>query len=85
MKPILLAVVLAFSPALFAGDDPAVVGHLETARHNIVVWAGDQPRYTVRTKDGQVLAEKIPLRELSAKFPELHRAVDGSYAIWAGL
>ena len=63
----------------------AELGHLETKGRIVTIWAGEQPRYTVRTKDGKALAEHISLSELNAKFPELRRAVDGSYATWAGL
>ncbi len=85
MKPLLFAIaVLAGAPVL-AGEEPAALGHLETRDRVITIWAGDTARYTVRTKDGRTLAERISRQELAAKFPELRRAVDGSYAMWAGL
>jgi hypothetical protein len=85
MKPLLLASILLAGAPLFAGEEPAALGHLETKDRVVTLWAGDTARYTVRTKDGTTLAERISLQELSAKFPELRRAVDGSYAMWAGL
>jgi hypothetical protein len=68
-----------------AADSPAVLGHLETQGRVVTIWAGPQPSYTVRAKDGKVLAERLTLKQLNAKFPELRRAVDGSYATWAGM
>jgi len=85
MKSLIAAAFLLAVPALFAADMPAVIGHLETKGCVITVWAGEQPRYSVRTKDGKAIAERITLQELNAKFPDLRRAVDGSYATWAGL
>jgi hypothetical protein len=85
MKPLLLATLLVAGAARLAAEPPAALGHLETRRHIITIWAGQTPRYTVRTKDGKALAEQISLQELAAKFPELRRAVDGSHAAWAGL
>jgi hypothetical protein len=85
MKPILAAAILLAGTTWLSADEPAVLGHLETQRHVITILAGQAPRYTVRTKDGTTLAERISLQELSAKFPELRRAVDGSCAMWAGL
>jgi hypothetical protein len=85
MKPLIAVAFLLAVSALFAADKPAVIGHLETKGRIITIWAGEQPRYSVRTRDGKALAESITLRELNAKFPDLRRAVDGSYATWAGL
>jgi hypothetical protein len=85
MRAIVIAAALAISTTLTAAEGPAVIGHLESKGRVITIYAGQQPRYTVRTKDGQTLADRISLRELNAKFPELRRAVDGSYATWAGL
>ncbi len=85
MKALLLATALLGGAPLLAGEEPAALGHLETRDRVITIWAGDAARYTVRTKDGRTLAERISRQELAAKFPELRRVVDGSYAIWAGL
>jgi len=85
MKLLIVAAGLATGATLFAADKPAILGHLETKDRVITIWAGEQPRYSVRTKDSKALAERITLQELNAKFPDLRRAVDGSYATWAGL
>jgi hypothetical protein len=85
MKKIIIAVTLTIGTTLSAAEAPSIIGHLESKGRIITIYAGPQPCYTVRTKDGKTLAERIPLWELSAKFPELRRAVDGSYATWAGL
>jgi hypothetical protein len=85
MKRIIIAAALAIGTTLSAAETPSIIGHLESKGRVITIWAGQEPRYTVRTKDGKTLAERISLRELTAKFPELRRAVDGSYATWAGM
>ena len=85
MKKIIITAALTFGTALSAAEAPAVIGHLESKGRVITIWAGQEPRYSVRTKDGKALAERISLRELNTKFPELRPAVDGSYATWAGL
>jgi len=85
MKKIIIATALTIGTALCAAEAPSIIGHLESRGRIITIWAGQQPRYTVRTKDGKTLAEFISLQELNAKFPDLRRTVDGSYATWAGL
>jgi len=87
MKRILVTALLAFATVSFAEDKsaPTTLGHLETRRHVVTILAGSEPRYTVRSKDGKLLAERVSLKELTAKFPELSRVVDGTYAQWAGL
>jgi len=88
MKTLLVTVLLALAASAFAEDkncSPAILGHLETRDRVVTILAGSEPRYSVRSKDGKLLAEKISLNELNAKFPELSRVVDGTYAQWAGL
>jgi hypothetical protein len=85
MKKIIIAAALTIGTTLSAAEAPSIIGHLESKGRIITIYAGSQPCYTVRTKDGKILAERISLRELNAKFPELRRAVDGSYATWAGM
>jgi hypothetical protein len=92
MRKILAMLFLALAASAFAGDSrssPAVIGYLETNDRVITLYAGDKPLYTVSSKDGKRLAERISLKELSAKFPELRRVVDGACArdgriLWAG-
>jgi len=88
MKTILIAVLLALATAAFAEDkksSPAILGYLETRDHVVAILAGAEPRYTVRSKDGKLLAERLSRKELSAKFPGLRSVVDGTCAQWAGL
>ena len=96
MKAFLLAtlVTLAATPFVF-GETPAAaqpkaaptnaphadtLGFLETRDNSIEIKAGKQGAYTVRTKDGKVLAENISDAQLQAKFPQLHQIVDYGYA-----
>jgi hypothetical protein len=85
MKRFILAVVVITGTTGLAADRPVPIGHLETRGCVITIWAGAQPSYTVHSTSGKTLAERLSLREFNAKFPELRRAVDGSFATWAGL
>ena len=88
MKKILAALLLALATNGFAGGDrhsPVVIGYLETRDHVVAILAGAEPRYTVRTKDGKLLAERLSRKELSAKFPALRSVVEGTCVLWAGL
>jgi hypothetical protein len=88
MKTILVTALLALATIALAGDNrssPAVIGYLETNERVITLYAGDKPLYTVSTKDGKRLAERVSLKELSARFPELRRVVDGTCVQWAGM
>lgn len=68
---------------------PRVIGSLETKQGVIVITSGPAgPRYTVRGKDGAVIAERLSESELQAKHPEFHRRIKGAIAdgtVWAGM
>jgi hypothetical protein len=88
MKAILAALLVAVAATARAGDkepSPATLGHLETKDHLVTLWAGPQPRYTVRTKDGKLLADKITATELRARFPALARINNAATVAWAGM
>jgi hypothetical protein len=93
MRNILAMLFLALATNAFAGDSrssPVTVGYLETNDRVVTLYAGDKPLYTVSTRDGRRLAERISLKELSARFPELRRVVEGARArddrtLWAGM
>jgi len=96
MKAILLAalVTLAGASLVFAGSPAApqtkaastnappadTLGFIETRDRSIEIKAGDTGSYTVRTKDGKVLAERISASQLQAQFPQLHEIVRYGYA-----
>ena len=88
MKAILAALLLALTATAFGSDGriaPTVLGYLETQNRMITFYAGIEVRYTVRTKEGKVLAEKITAPELRACFPELAQITDATVVAWAGL
>ena len=88
MKAILTAFLLALAGIASAGDNeqaPSVLGCLEAQNHVIDLYAGPQPLYTVLTKDGKVLANRITAAALRARFPELSRINDATAVAWAGL
>jgi hypothetical protein len=64
---------------------PAIIGHIVTRDHEVAMSAGDACQYTVRTRDGRVLAERVTARQLQTRFPDLHRVLNTGYAQWAGL
>lgn len=66
------------------------LGFLVTREYEIEILSGRQGAlFTVRSKEGQLLASDLSLPELAVQFPGLHQTVEGSYAsgdpLWAGL
>jgi hypothetical protein len=59
----------------------AVIGHLQSRNHKVTLHAStDGARFTVRAKDGRVLATELSLDELSAQHPELFKIYQDSVA-----
>jgi hypothetical protein len=62
----------------------AVIGHLQSRNHKVTLHASaasvEGPRFTVRAKDGRVLATELSLDELSARHPELFNLYQDSVA-----
>ncbi len=84
MKAILLAALIP-TGVLAAGPEPAVLGHLETQNRVITIFAGEKPRYTVATKDGKVLAERMTPDQLQKASPELAKFLRDALAPRAGI
>ncbi len=59
---------------------PSVLGYLETRDKIITITAGPQATYTVRTKQGKLLAKNVTATQLRAQFPDLHRIVERAIA-----
>lgn len=58
-----------------------VIGHLEMKDKLITIRTGSAgPLYTVKSKDGNILAEDLDPAEMSAKFPELKDVVEQGVA-----
>jgi hypothetical protein len=88
MKAILASLFVALAATASVADNErlsAILGHLETKDRFVTLWAGPQPRYTVRTRDGKLLAERISAAELRTRYPELSRINDATTVAWAGL
>ena len=88
MKAILASLFVALAATASAADNnrsPAILGHLETKDRVVTLWAGPQPRYTVRTKDGKVLGDKISAADLRARYPNLARINNATTVAWAGM
>ena len=66
----------------------SVIGHLETRDQVITIAAGpDGPLYTIKSKEGQLIALNLSGKELATRFPALHEKIEKSLAepkIWAG-
>lgn len=95
MKAILLAALFAIGLAsLVPAESPraataktsppaapvATLGFIETNDRSIEIKAGGTGSYTVRSKDGKVLAENISASQLQAKFPQLYQLTHYGYA-----
>lgn len=81
MKTIWLTVTLLAGSLVHAGDvGPAIIGYLETSDRVITIKAGVQPVYAVQSKDGKILAENVTREQLQARFPQLHRVIEGALA-----
>lgn len=77
----LLALLLAgAAPGL--DEDGPVIGFLETNRYFITILAGENgsSRYTVHTREGELLARAWTEGELMAKLPKVHEALKGALA-----
>ena len=81
------ASVCVFSAAPPAPAEPgAPIGHLQFRDHFVSIASGpDGPRYTVRTKEGEVVGADLDEAALRAQHPELHRRLTDSVADWAVL
>ena len=64
-----------------------VIGHLESRDRIITITKGPKgPLYTVKTKDGKIIAKKIDEKNLQAKYPDIyHQIKSGVAANDAGL
>ena len=62
-------------------DEDMLIGYLEKHGQVIAIYAGDEgPLYTIKTKDGEVIAEKIDEKQLQAKHPDLYRDLKSAVA-----
>ncbi len=64
-------------------DQSAVLGHLQSRDRKVTFYvgpAGDGPRFTVRSRDGQVLAAGLTDNELKAHDPALYRMFQSTMA-----
>jgi len=77
---------LAFSPTLMAGDQRhTAVGVLKSRQHLIEIFNNDsEPRYNVKSINGEMLAEYVTESEVLNQFPELESII-GGYADDASL
>ena len=64
-----------------SADDMPVIGHLEKRGQVITIYAGEKgPLYTVKTKEGKIIAEKIDDTQLQARLPDLYRDLKSAVA-----
>jgi hypothetical protein len=62
---------------------PPIIGYLETRQHVVTLYTDSL--YSVATKDGKPVAEKVSLEFLQANFPELHRVIRTGVAMDASI
>jgi len=67
--------------------DAKVMGHLEHKGTMTTIYGGQLGfYYTVRTRDGRTIAEKVPERRLRSKFEKIYRDLKlGIASNWASL
>jgi hypothetical protein len=70
-KVILAAALIPTGLPAGEANRPAVLGHLETQGRVVTIFAGEKPTYTVKTKDGTILAERVASDQLQQKDPAL--------------
>ena len=58
------------------GHQGTVVGHLEGRGHRVTIsTAGGEPRYTVRSSSGEIVAWALTEEELERRHPELYQSI----------
>ena len=58
-----------------------VIGHLESRDRIITITKGPKgPLYTVKTKDGKIIAKKIDEKNLQAKYPDIYHQIKSGVA-----
>ena len=85
MKAIVAAFLFASATAIAEESMPAVLGHLETQNRVITIFAGAKPVYTVATKAGKVLAERVTPEQLQKTNPDLAKFLRDALAPRAGV
>jgi hypothetical protein len=64
-----------------ASDGAPVIGHLESRDRTITITKGPKgPLYTVKTKDGKIIAKKIDEKNLQAKYPDVYHQIKSGVA-----
>lgn len=80
--------MVVFQPEEGERSKGPVIGHLKTRDQVITITAGpDGPLYTIKSKEGAVIASHLSGEELASRFPDLHKKIEKSLAdpkIWAG-
>ncbi len=79
---------VVFEPEEGERSEGSVIGHLKTRDQVITITAGpDGPLYTIKSKEGELIASNLSGEELASRFPDLHEKIEKSLAdpkIWAG-
>ena len=64
-----------------APNGTSVIGHLERRDKIITITKGPKgPLYTVKTKDGKIIAKKIDEKNLQAKYPDIYHQIKSGVA-----
>jgi hypothetical protein len=80
--------MVVFEPEEGERSKGSVIGSLKTRDQVITITVGpDGPLYTIKSKEGDVIALNISGEELASRFPDLHEKMEKSLAdskLWAG-
>lgn len=78
---VLVGMLLAAAYGADQSANEPVIGHLEKGGQVITIYAGEKgPLYTIKTKTGEVIAEKIDDTQLQARLPNLYRDLKNAVA-----
>ena len=59
----------------------SVIGHMESRDRIVTITKGPKgPLYTVKTKDGKIIAKKIDEKNLQAKYPDIYHQIKSGVA-----
>ena len=62
-------------------NEEMLIGYLEKNGQIIAIYAGDEgPLYTIKTRKGEVVAERIDEKQFQAKHPGLYRDLKSAVA-----
>lgn len=88
IRNVMQACAQATMARTWRSSSPVTLGSLVTREHETEITCGpDGPTFTVKSRDGTVIVEDIPLPELAAEYPDVFMSFQGMCTgnLWAGV